>query len=57
MKFATAMIAVLPEPFFLFIHVDEPHNPYDTPAPFREKYAKLDHRQVNNKIVSAFMAA
>ncbi len=54
MKLATGMIAVLPEPYFLFIHVHEPHNPYETPAPFKGKYAKLDHRQVNNKIVSDF---
>jgi choline-sulfatase len=26
-------------PFFLWVHVFDPHSPYDPPAPFREKYA------------------
>ena len=25
-------------PFFLWVHVFDPHSPYDPPAPFREKY-------------------
>jgi arylsulfatase A-like enzyme/uncharacterized protein HemY len=27
------------KPFFLWVHVYDPHVPYDPPAPFREKYA------------------
>ena len=27
------------KPFFLWVHVFDPHSPYDPPAPFREKYA------------------
>jgi arylsulfatase A-like enzyme/Tfp pilus assembly protein PilF len=26
------------KPFFLWVHVFDPHSPYDPPAPFREKY-------------------
>jgi arylsulfatase A-like enzyme len=49
---AARLAAKLPEPFFIFIHVHEPHNPYKAPAPFRGKYAKLDHGEVNNEIAS-----
>lgn len=51
---ASALLAKLPEPFFLFIHVHEPHNPYETPPPFRNKYAKLDYGEVNSKISSDY---
>jgi choline-sulfatase len=27
------------KPFFLWVHVFDPHSPYDPPAPFREEYA------------------
>lgn len=27
------------KPFFLWVHVFDPHSPYDPPSPFREKYA------------------
>jgi len=27
------------KPFFLWVHVFDPHSPYDPPAPFREKYS------------------
>jgi arylsulfatase A-like enzyme len=46
------LAAKLGDPFFLFIHVHEPHNPYQAPAPFRGKHTNLDHSEVNNKISS-----
>lgn len=27
------------KPFFLWVHVFDPHSPYDAPSPFREKYS------------------
>ena len=51
---ASDVLTNLPEPFFLFIHVHEPHNPYETPPPFRGKYAKLDYDEVNKKISSDY---
>jgi arylsulfatase A-like enzyme len=53
---AARLLVNLPEPFFLFIHVHEPHNPYKTPAPFRGKYATFDYREVNDKISSDYYA-
>jgi len=50
---AARLLVHLPEPFFLLVHVHEPHSPYETPVPFRGKYAKLDYREVNQKISSA----
>ena len=51
---ATQLIATLPQPYFLFIHIHEPHNPYETPVPFRNKYAKLSYRDVERKISSDY---
>ncbi len=48
------LAAKLREPFFIFIHVHEPHDPYKSPVPFRGKYAKLDYGEVNNKISSGY---
>ena len=31
------------KPFFLWVHVYDPHLPYDPPAPFREKYAGREY--------------
>jgi len=53
---AARLLVHLPEPFFLFVHVHEPHSPYETPVPFRGKYSKLDYREVNQKISSAHSA-
>lgn len=53
-KVAADFVAKLPEPFFLFIHVHEPHNPYVSPPPFRNKYAKLDYDKVEEKIPSDY---
>ena len=49
---AARLLFDLPEPFFLFVHVYEPHSPYITPAPFRGRYAKLDYHEVEQKISS-----
>jgi hypothetical protein len=48
------LLAELPEPFFLFVHIHEPHNPYETPPPFSGKYARLGYREVNEKISSDY---
>lgn len=53
-KVASDFLAKMPEPFFLFIHVHEPHNPYETPPPFRNKYAKLTYDEVESKISSDY---
>ena len=53
LAFGARLAAKLREPFFLFIHVHEPHNPYEAPAPFGGKYAQLDYGEVNDKISSA----
>jgi len=36
---ALGVLARLPEPFFLFVHLHEPHDPHEAPAPFQNKYA------------------
>ena len=51
---ANQLIATLPQPYFLFIHIHEPHNPYETPVPFRNKYAKLSYRDIERKISSDY---
>jgi len=51
---AARLAAELPEPYFLFVHVFEPHSPYQAPLPFRGKYAKLDYREVDEKISSQY---
>jgi arylsulfatase A-like enzyme len=52
LKRATQLVFDLPQPFFLVVHLHEPHSPYETPQPFRGKYAKLDHREVEQNISS-----
>ena len=54
LQHATQMMATLPQPYFLFVHIHEPHNPYETPVPFRNKYAKLDYRDVERNISSDY---
>jgi arylsulfatase A-like enzyme len=49
---AAGLVVKLPQPFFIFIHLHEPHHPYETPTPFRGKYAKMDYDEVNRKISS-----
>jgi arylsulfatase A-like enzyme len=51
---ASQLVSRLPEPFFLFVHVHEPHNPYRAPPPYRGKYAKIDYRQADAKISSEY---
>lgn len=36
---AIGTLARLPTPFFLFVHLHEPHDPYEAPLPFKNKYA------------------
>jgi len=36
---ATDFIARAKKPFFLLVHLHEPHDPYDTPSPFRGMYS------------------
>jgi arylsulfatase A-like enzyme len=36
---ATAWAASQPGPFFAWVHLYDPHAPYEPPAPFREEYA------------------
>ena len=50
---ATQTLTKLPEPFFLFVHLHEPHDPYETPPPFKDKYARLGNREAREKL-SAF---
>jgi arylsulfatase A-like enzyme len=54
MKLVTQTVAKLPEPFFLFVHIHEPHDPYESPPPFTGMYSKLDYLQVNEKISSDY---
>jgi arylsulfatase A-like enzyme len=54
LRIASDLMERLQEPFFLFIHLHEPHDPYFAPAPFRNKYASLDHDDVNRKIPSGY---
>ena len=56
LNLASRVLAKLPEPFFLYVHVHEPHNPYEAPSPFRNKYTKLDYGEVNKKISSDYYA-
>jgi len=51
---AFELISRLPEPFFLFVHVHEPHNPYWSPPPFRGRYAKIDYHAANAEISSEY---
>jgi arylsulfatase A-like enzyme len=41
-ELAIRTLARLPRPFFLFVHLHEPHDPYHAPAPFKNKYASGD---------------
>ena len=52
-ELAMRMLARLPRPFFLFVHLHEPHDPYDAPPPFKNKYAPDDKPEKRSK-VSAF---
>jgi arylsulfatase A-like enzyme len=50
---ATQTLTKLPEPFFLFVHLHEPHEPYETPPPFKDKYASRGYHEAREKL-SAF---
>jgi len=52
-ELAIRTLARLPRPFFLFVHVHEPHDPYGAPPPFKNKYASGDKPEDRTKI-SAF---
>ena len=47
---ATQTLTKLPEPFFLFVHLHEPHDPYETPPPFKDKYARVGNREAREKL-------
>lgn len=51
---ASQLISRLPQPFFLFVHVHEPHNPYWAAPPFRGKYTKIGYREADAKISSEY---
>src|SRR5438552_4039042 len=36
---ATAWIAAQPGPFIAWVHLYDPHAPYDPPSPYREEFA------------------
>lgn len=36
---AQGLLSKLPEPWFIWLHVFDPHNPYEPPEPFLKKYA------------------
>lgn len=40
------------EPFFLFVHYFDPHDPYDPPNPYRERFdnPSIDHAGVRNML-------
>ncbi len=40
-KRAVAALADAPRPFFLWIHLMDPHNPYDAPEPYRSMFPAL----------------
>jgi arylsulfatase A-like enzyme len=51
-ELAIRTVARLPRPFFLFVHLHEPHDPYEAPLPFKNKYA--GDKPENRAKVSAF---
>ena len=53
LQLATQILTKLPEPFFLFVHLHEPHDPYEAPPPFKDKYTRLGNREARTKL-SAF---
>jgi len=38
---AARAVAAAPEPFFLWVHLMDPHNPYDSPEPYRSRLPAL----------------
>jgi arylsulfatase A-like enzyme len=51
---ATRVLINLPEPFFLFVHFHDPHDPYEAPPPYRGKYATVARRNIAAKIPAGF---
>ena len=51
--------SVKAKPFFLFLHIYEPHAPYDPPEPFRSRYGATYDGEVaaSDGVVGEFLAA
>lgn len=53
---ARDLMALAKKPFFLLIHLHEPHDPYDAPAPFRGMYSTDSRSSVRPKLSSSHYA-
>ena len=49
-RVATSILPGLPEPFFLFIHIHEPHDPHYAPLPSSERYQNTDGLQLQSNL-------
>jgi len=51
---AKSLLNRLKPPFFLFIHIHEPHDPYDAPGQFRGKFSSLSTAGLRSKLPSSY---
>lgn len=53
---AAEFVAHARRPFFLLVHLHEPHDPYDAPSPFRGIYSAQTRRASSRKLSSSHYA-
>ena len=47
-----ALVRTLNQPFFLFVHIFEPHEPYESYPPFKGMYSSTDSRRLQESTLS-----
>lgn len=51
---AQALLTRLKQPFFLFVHIHEPHDPYDASPRFKERYSSPEAIGLRKKLPSSY---
>ncbi|MGE5302444.1 MAG: sulfatase [Alphaproteobacteria bacterium] len=51
---AEALLSGLKQPFFLFVHIHEPHDPYDSSSRFKGRYSSPEAGALRKKIPSSY---